>query len=176
MFSRDGVRFTRYMKPFLLPGPDKANWTKHSMMIGWGILQTARHGLSLYYLEHALTDSARLRRGTIRTDGFVSLHAPYSGGELVTKPLIFSGERLVLNLRTSAAGAVGVEIQDRNGTPVDGYRLEQCEEFYGDEIAHVVSWEKGEDARRLRNRPVRLRMVLKDADLYSIQFLSSDTK
>ena len=53
-----------------------------------------------------------LRRYTLRIDGFVSLHAPLVGGELVTKPLMFTGGRLLLNVSTSAAGAVRVEMQD----------------------------------------------------------------
>jgi len=32
------------------------------------------------------------RRLTLRTDGFVSLHAGYPGGECVTKPLTWEGE------------------------------------------------------------------------------------
>lgn len=33
-----------------------------------------------------------------------NLNVPYSGGEMVTVPLIFSGGRLELNYATSAAG------------------------------------------------------------------------
>jgi hypothetical protein len=31
-----------------------------------------------------------LRRRVFRTDGIVSVHAPYAGGELVTKPIVFT--------------------------------------------------------------------------------------
>ena len=56
--------------------------------------------------------SSQLRRYTIRLDGFVSARAPFAGGELVTKSLRFSGDRLALNYSTSAAGSLRIEIQE----------------------------------------------------------------
>jgi len=35
----------------------------------------------------------------------------------------------------------------------------------------VLSWKKGEDMSALEGRVVRLRFVLKDGDLFSLQFL-----
>ena len=51
----------------------------------------------------------------LRTDGFVSIQASYRGGELITKPLVFAGENLILNYTTSAAGSIRLEIQDAQG-------------------------------------------------------------
>jgi hypothetical protein len=113
--------------------------------------------------------SDRLRRYTIRIDGFVSLQASLSGGECVTRPFTFSGNKLVINFASSAAGSVRVELQDINGKPLDGFRLQDCPEIFGDDIHRVVSW-KSNDVSKLAGQPVRLRVVLKDADLYSFQF------
>ena len=52
----------------------------------------------------------------LRLDGFVSVRAGYRGGEFVTHPLVFDGQRLVMNFSTSAVGSVQVEVQDANGT------------------------------------------------------------
>jgi hypothetical protein len=71
---------------------------------------------------------------------------------------------------TSAAGSVRVEVQSAEGTPVEGYRLEQCHDLVGDEIERPVAWEGGGDVRALQGRPVRLRFVLQDADLYALRF------
>ena len=54
--------------------------------------------------------------------------------------------------------------------PLRGYALEDSVEIYGDEIEHTVEWRKGSDLGHLSGRPVRLRFVMKDADLYSIRF------
>jgi hypothetical protein len=41
--------------------------------------------------------------------------------------------------------------------------------LFGDEISHEVSW-GDTDVAALAGRPVRLRVQLKDADLYSFRF------
>lgn len=63
-----------------------------------------------------------------------------------------------------------MEIQDAEGKPVPGFALADCPEIFGDEIERVVPWKDGADLASLRGAPVRLRFVLKDADLYSIRF------
>lgn len=47
--------------------------------------------ISLYSTEGFFEgDACRLRRHSIRADGFVSVHAPMSGGQLLTRPFTFS--------------------------------------------------------------------------------------
>ena len=117
----------------------------------------------------------RLRRYTIRLDGFVSVQAPYSGGELLTKPLVYSGDKLTINGSTSAAGSVRVEIQDAAGKPIPGFAAEDCQEIIGDSVVQHVSW-KNADLSKVAGKPVRLRFVMKDADLYSFQFVKRESK
>lgn len=186
--SRDGLRFDRtFMEPFLPPGLDRANWHDRAVMMGRGILPTSPTELSLYYVEHYHLDTVRIRRATLRPDGFASIHAPWSGGEFVTKPLRFEGSELELNYATSAAGSIRVEILDEQGQPIPGYRLGDAEEIFGDELARVVAWRKGHSevltpdrqeipyrpsdiARALGGRTIRLRFVMKAAHLYSFRF------
>ena len=70
---------------------------------------------------------------------------------------------------TSAAGGVRVEIQRPDGTPVPGYTLADCPEVIGNEIERAVSFAGG-DLAALAGQPVRLRFVMKDADLFALQF------
>ena len=149
------------------------NWVQRNNYPSRGMLETAPGELSIYWLQHYhQIGPSQLRRGTLRTDGFVSVNAGYWGGELLTKPLVFEGTELTVNYSTSAFGNVQVEIQDENGRAIEGYRLEQFPVLYGDEIDRVVSWEGRPDVSRLAGKPVRLRFILKDADLYSIRFRS----
>ena len=111
-----------------------------------------------------------LRRYTIRQDGFVSVNAPMSGGELVTRSFTFDGNSLLLNFSTSAAGEIKAELQDKNGKPLKGFSLEDCEPVFGDTIERCVIWKKGADLRSLKGKSVKVRFVLKDADLYSFRF------
>jgi hypothetical protein len=116
----------------------------------------------------------RLRRYTLRIDGFVSIQAPFSGGELITKPLQFNGSQLEINFSTSAAGGVRIEVQDAKGTPIPGFALDDCHKQFGDQLDRVVSWKQGADVSSLAGKPVRLRFELQDTDLYSFQFNSGE--
>ena len=171
MSSRDGVHFDRtFMEAFVRRGLDPKNWTDRDGTPAWGVVPTGPEEISLYLSEHLRYPTHRLRRFTLRTDGFVSVHADYDGGEFVTKPLAFEGRELVINYSTSAVGSVKVEVQGAKGEPVPGYTLQDSAEIYGDEIEHAVGWKEGGDLSHLAGQPVRLRFVMKDADLYSICF------
>ena len=112
----------------------------------------------------------RLRRYTIRVDGFVSVQAPLSGGELTTRTLQFDGTRLEINFSTSAAGSLRVELQDANGKPIPDFTLADCHRQFGDQLDRVVSWKQVADVSGLAGKPVRLKFELRDADLYSFRF------
>ena len=177
MTSRDGRVFRRWGEAFLRPGPQlEGNWTYGDNYQAWGLVETpsalegAPREISLYATENYWREPTRFRRYTIRLDGFVSLQAPLSGGEVVTKPLTFEGARLEMNLSTSAAGSIRVEVLDEGGSPLDGFALKDCWDAVGDKLDYVVSWKGGPDVSALAGRPVRLRFVLKDADLYSFRF------
>lgn len=188
MSSRDGLHFKRWGEAFVRPGlQQKGNWIYGDMYQNWGIVETgwdasgenAQAGidldvpneLSIYLSEGAWRDGeTRMRRYSLRIDGFVSMQAPLRGGEFVTKPLRFEGRHLVINYSTSAAGSVRVELQDADGRPLDGFRLQDCPEIYGDAIAQTVHWSSGPDLSSLIGEPIRLRFVLRDADLYSLRF------
>ena len=133
-------------------------------------LPGAESEYSMYATEGYRTGPyGRLRRFTYRVDGFVSVRAATEGA-LVTKPLRFSGNRLVVNFATSKQGSLGVEVQDAKGRPVDAFRLADCPEISGDAVEHVVSWRAGAHLGRLAGKTVRIRFQLNDADLYSFQF------
>lgn len=180
MTSRDGRVFKRWGEAFLRPGPrEKQSWVYGDNFIFWGMVETksaiedAPDEISLYATESYWEDTATaIRRLTLRVDGFVSAHASAAGGELLTKPFRFEGGNLSLNLETSAAGSVQVEIQDADGKPLDGYAAADCPPILCDRLAKIVRWkERGGDVRSLVGKPIRLRFLLKDADLYSFQFV-----
>ncbi|HUU23352.1 MAG TPA: hypothetical protein VM389_12530 [Phycisphaerae bacterium] len=177
MTSRDGRTFRRWPEAYLRPGPSGDRWGNRSGYIWYGLVETesalpgAGKELSLYANEaYYQGGGARTRRYTCRLDGFVSLHAPMAGGAMQTRPLTFSGSNLLLNVSTSAAGGVRVEVQDADGKPLEGLAAADCTEIYGDSTDRLVRWGARDDLTALRGQPVRLRFVLKDADLYAFQF------
>ena len=113
---------------------------------------------------------SRLRRFTYRVDGFVSLRSAEEGGELLTKPLTFVGQALLVNFETSGNGSLRVEIQDDAGEPVEGFQLDDCLKIRGDEIELVAAWRNGSDVSRLAGTSIRLRFAVQDTDLYSLRF------
>jgi len=178
MSSRDGRTFHRWHEAFLRPGIERpGTWHYGQQYIGWHVVETASsiegapHELSLYAGESYWTGtSSELRRYTLRIDGFVSVRAPMAGGEMLTRPLLFQGKCLVLNFATSAAGGIRVELQTPEGKPIEGFTLADSDEIFGDSLERTVTWKGGADVAKLAGSPVRLRFVLKDADLYSIRF------
>jgi hypothetical protein len=113
------------------------------------------------------------RRLTLRTDGFASAHGGADPGELRTKAVVFAGDELSLNSSTSAGGSVRLEIQDAGGTPVPGFTLEEFRPLVGDSIDQVAAWKSGTSLAALAGRPVRLRFVLQEADVFALQFRPS---
>ena len=171
MTSRGGDLFDRtFMEAFVRPGIGLANWTSRTNFPLHGVVQTGPTEMSIYVNRHYAHKSWHIQRMTLRLDGFASVHGPYAGGEMVTKPLKFKGKQLEINYSTSAAGSVRVEIQDADGKPIPDFALEDCPEIIGDQIERTVSWKQGSDVGALAGKPIRLRFVLKDADLYSLRF------
>jgi hypothetical protein len=179
MAGRDGVKFKRWNEAFLRPGIERdGTWAYGNQYIGWQLVETksalegAPNELSLYATENYWMDhGSKLRRYTLRLDGFVSAQAPMSGGELITKPLRFKGGKLALNFASSAAGGVRVEIQDADGKALPGFALEDCPPLFGDTIERTVTWKNGSDVSSIAGQPVRLRFALQDADLYAFHFV-----
>ncbi|MEX2026892.1 MAG: hypothetical protein WEH44_06315, partial [Pirellulaceae bacterium] len=180
MASRDGVQFKRWNEAFLRPGIERpGTWNYGQQYLAWHLVETrsplpdAPPELSLYASESYWTgDSSVLRRYTLRLDGFVSVSAPASGGELLTRPLSFAGRQLLVNFATSAAGELRLELQEPNGTPIPGFELEECHTLFGDAVQRQVRWKGGHNVAALAGKPLRLRAVLRDADLYAFQFTS----
>ncbi|MBP87948.1 MAG: hypothetical protein CMJ64_14695 [Planctomycetaceae bacterium] len=178
MASRDGVHFKRWNEGFLRPGIQRLDtWNYSHMSTAWHAVETASdlrgapNELSFYSKESGWTGtSCAYRRYALRLDGFVSIQAPMSGGELITRPITFTGDQLRLNFATSAAGAIRVELQRPDGAPIPGFALDDCHEVFGDTIDRTVAWKGVASLADLNGKPLRLRFALNDANLYSFRF------
>lgn len=176
MTTRGGSVYDRtFLSSFIRPGIGARHWVSRNNYPALGIVQTGPTEMSLYMNQDNAQPTAHLRRYSMRLDGFASVHAPYAGGELLTRPLTFTGDRLELNFATSAAGSIRVEIQDAAGQPINGFAASDCVEVIGNEIERVIRWKGGTDVSALAGKTVRLRFVMKDADLYALRFAPSPT-
>ena len=171
MSTRGGNHYERtFLDAFIRPGPTAHDWIARDNTPALGVVPANEREMFVYRLAHYAQPSVHLARYTLRTDGFISVTAPYRGGELLTKPFTFKGDKLEINFASSAAGGVRVEIQDEEGKAVPGFALNDCPEMLGDEISRVVAWTKGSEVSSLIGKTVRLRFAMKDADLYSLRF------
>jgi hypothetical protein len=169
MTSRDGVNFKRWEEPLIpITAPKDRDWNRSNYMtIGVLSLPGKPDELSVYATEaYDQGPGSRIRRFTFRVDGFVS--ASSAKGELITKPLIFEGTKLTLNL--VSRGETRVEVQDETGKTIPGFAVDDCALINGDLIDHMVSW-KGGSLAPLAGNPVRLRFELREADLFALQFV-----
>lgn len=169
--SRGGNVYDRtFLESFIRPGIGPGNWVSRSNYAAVGIVPTGPAEISMYVCRSYTQPLPRLERLTLRTDGFASVQAPYTGGEMRTHPLTFTGRELHLNCACSAAGSVVVELQDSDGRPIPGFTEAEAIPTLGDALAHVVQWKNGPDLGKLAGKPVRLRFIMRDADLYAMQF------
>ena len=168
--SRDGITWERRIRePFLSPDLDSQNWVDRNPVVGPGILQTGPTELSLYYSERLRDPACCFRRATLRTDGFVSLHAGYhEWGEFTTPVLQAEGNALDLNVKTSGGGTCLVEIQDEDGQAIPGHSIDDCDPIFCDRIDRRVTWSGSEHVDTTRN--IRLQIRMRDTHLYAFQF------
>ncbi|MBL9180494.1 MAG: hypothetical protein JNM65_20705 [Verrucomicrobiaceae bacterium] len=161
MSSRDGVHWDRpFLEAWVRPGPDLKNWTDRNNMTANGIVITGDGEWSLYISEHYRHADHRIRRLTVRKQGFASMHAGAQGGVFTTHPLKCGGKKLLINYATSAAGSVQIEALDEAGKVAA-----TMSELYGDEFEAPVL-----DLSKLAGKTLTLRVKLKDADLYALRF------
>ena len=169
--TRASAHYDRlFMEGIVRPGPGAENWTTRSNYTLRGLHPTSPREMSVWVTRHNGQTSCHVRRFVFRTDGLASIEAPYAGGDLVTRPLRFSGKSLQINYATSAGGGLRVEIQDDERKPIQGFSLADCPEMIGDRIDQGVAWKSGPDLSSLAGKTVRLRFRMKDANLFSLRF------
>ena len=168
MCSRDGVHFHRYPDAYLTPGPEtEHNWIYGDCYASWPLLDSG-NTWSFYLYKNGMTADTpkELWRYELRKDGFACMIA--EGGEklVVTKPLVYEGSSLHLNMATSGFGYVYVTVLDADGTPLSPESVE----LYGDSTDRMVYFPDGSgDFSPWAGKSVRLQFRMRDAKLYSME-------
>jgi hypothetical protein len=73
------------------------------------------------------------------------------GGTMTSVPIVIEGDRLVLNMSTSTAGCVTVELLDEAGAPISGFAAADCDEVFGEpkhSIEHFSVYIRKEEHKR----------------------------
>jgi len=170
--SRDGFHFNRLNGAYMTAGVQRPDtWYYEDCYLGYDMAFTDSDDapgtpeISIYRPEGYNVNHSKMVRYTVRLDGFYSWHADYSGGTVLTKPVTFEGSALDINYATSALGHIRIVICDEAGEPIEGY---DSDLMWGDMVTRNVDFEK--PLSELSGKTVRLKIELKDADLYSFKF------
>lgn len=133
-------------------------------------------GQPTYY--HDRIRDGGLALATMRRDGYVSLRSGSMPQTVVTRPLVFEGERLLVNADCQS-GSIAVEAVDASPRPVvdffgdpaiPGLTLDECIPLEGRGVQQEVHWEDAAALGAWAGRPVRLRFRIQNADLFGFQF------
>ena len=176
MVSRDGQTFRRYAEPIIPRSAPSDRAGNRSNYMAWGLVPTPGRDdqWSVYAKEAYYSGPAsRLRRFTYGRDRLVALAAKSDShsakGEMITRPIVFTGSKLVLNYRTSPQGSIRVELQDADGKPIEPF-VAASSRMTGDEVAGTVTWSSTSDVNALAGKAVRIRFELENAELFALHF------
>ena len=106
---------------------------------------------------------------TIREDGFSSFDAGEKEGMLLTKQIVFNGNKLIINA-DARGGWIKAEIRDDKGHAVQGFGKKDCTPFEADKIKHEVFWGEKSDLSTLRGQKIQLCLYMENAKIYSFAF------
>lgn len=175
--SRDGVHYRRWTQPLLTPGVE-GRFDSRSIYMATGIVRRGDemwlyyHGRNWRHGERpAAPRSGAIGRVRMRLDGFACQEARPGGGELLTPPLRFCGNRLAINLDAGAGGRMKVEVCDAEGHPIPGHTAAEADWQFFNDVRRIVTWQRRCELPRLLLPVVRLRFIGANARLYAFQFL-----
>ncbi len=183
--SRDGEHWTSpdHSHSFL-PLGQTGEFDSGSLYMGNGACQLVGDELSFYYsgspLKHEEVDLPQLSnpknrrvisRAVAPRDRLVSVTPRKSAGHIVTPPLQFTGQRLAINAVAGPGGHVRVGLLDKDGVPIPGFGVADCEPLTGNTLEGTITWSAGSDLSTLSNRSIQLRIELQNADLFGLQFI-----
>ncbi len=186
--SRDGITWNRHRTPYIPAGRHEGLDLRLVSMcmgmvrrgdellqyfVGW----PHTHGRPVVW-DKDLADRAEWLKkdlggiycATQRLDGFVSLDAASEASVIVTRPLRFTGDHLLLNVHTDGAGSARVALLRTDGTPIPGFSGDAVASINVDEMNHEVTWASGADLSALAGQKLRLQITLRRAKLFAFQF------
>jgi len=181
--SRDGVHWKRYQRPVYVGIGMHEGIDVHQAYLAQGMV---RRGTEIWQYYYGTTEyhspwgkdneNRAVFRVVQRLDGFVSADTPYDReGIIITRPLIFKGNRLKLNIDTDATGYCQVGLLDNEGQPIPGFSLEDCIYINGDFTDIEVEWlETGKDISELTGKVVKLVFRMRASRLFAMQFIDAN--
>jgi hypothetical protein len=164
--SRDGInwRFFAHEKWYLEPGEFE------EVLSLYGLIR--RDDEIWQYFDYGGAHGGDKKRFyarlSQRLDGFVSLDTGEDMGTIITKPLVFEGGKLVVNIKCD--GMTRIAILDENGTEIPGFGMSNCDPIIGNHIRKTVSWSAESDISKLAGKTIKLKFEMVQSKLFAIKF------
>ena len=181
VYSHDGVRWCRLEERApVIPTGGLGRFDGGMILAVANAPVVAGDEMWIYYSAFNTWHGATMppKRATIglakwRRDGFVSLDANYTGGEVETVPLETAAGALYVNADASR-GSLRVEVLDASGEVIPGYARADCTPINGDGARLRVRWR---DRSMLpESDSLRLRFLPVGAGLFSFSVVRVDAE
>ena len=117
--------------------------------------------------------AARVGRVVFKRDRIVGIEAGEQGGHFCTRPLLFSGKTLKLNIEPIGPNSrLRVELLSwEKEEPIDGYAFAACDPLSNDDLDAEVHWQGNDGIESsVAEKPVRLHFEFFNMRIYAFQF------
>jgi hypothetical protein len=175
-YSRDGFHWSRPEHEAFLAGTRKeGDWDRAYLHPSASICAIVGDKLYFYYSGFSgispkygghLYAGGATGVAFLRRDGFASMDAAEKPSSLLTRPVIFKGKYLYVNV-AAPEGAFRAEIVGQDGQPIEPFTLAHSIAVSGDSTHVRAQWKGASDLSALIGQPVRLRFQLTSGQLYA---------
>ncbi len=94
----------------------------------------------------------------LRRDGFASLNADEEGGYLITRPVIFKGRYMFVNV-DDKKGQLQIEVLDENYKIIKPFDRENCRTISVNNTIQEIMWKKRNSLGPLKGKKVRFKSL-----------------
>jgi hypothetical protein len=103
----------------------------------------------------------------LRRDGFASLNAGETPGQVTTRPLQFQGKTLFVNADVGEGGWIKAAVLSRDSQPIPGYTIDETVSLTKNTTKGPMGWKSKPKLITPGNGHQRIQFHLKNAKLYS---------
>src|SRR5690606_35884498 len=153
-FSRDGFHWYRPDSESFIKGTyQSGSWDKAFINVPQGVFVVKGDSLIFPYTGYSGVSSNGVKgmyRGgsigiaTLRRDGFASMEAGTKNGTLTTKPVVFDGKYLFVNV-DCPEGELRVELLDEKNKVIQAYSYDKCKAVKVNKTLYQIEWQGATD-------------------------------
>ena len=175
--------YANAVSPGILPAHNSKDYRVIYTRYGNGV-----HPGALRKFDSKAPSTTGKARFEIKRDRIVGIEAGTEEGAFWTRPLMFEGKTLVLNVEPTGPDAqihvqlIGVGTgskppswahgEGEKDAPCPGYTFDQSIPITSDELDAVVKWKERSSVGEWAGKPVRLHFRLRSMCIYAFQFLN----